>query len=228
MSTIKLKHSGGNSVSLNPPTSAPTSSEVAFKLPNADGSANQLLKTDGSGNLGWATDQGGKILQMQQTHITSVTTTTMSTENDTYDITDFFVNITSTAANSKFLISALVSGEASTADHDIFFILRREISGSTTDIATGPGSGSRRAVTRQMNQGHDPENNRDSTPSSSSIPPFLDSPNQSAGTTIKYKVGAVCTLAGSVNFYLSRSHNDGNARWHERMASYILVQEVAA
>ena len=51
MSTIKLKHSGGNSVSLNPPTSAPTSSEVAFKLPNADGSANQGLKTDGSGNL---------------------------------------------------------------------------------------------------------------------------------------------------------------------------------
>ena len=51
--SIKLKHSGGNSVSLNPPTSAPTSSDVAFKLPNADGSANQLLKTDGSGNLGF-------------------------------------------------------------------------------------------------------------------------------------------------------------------------------
>ena len=54
MSSIKLKHSGGNSVSLNPPTSAPTSSDVAFKLPNADGSANQLLKTDGSGNLSFA------------------------------------------------------------------------------------------------------------------------------------------------------------------------------
>ena len=51
--SIKLKHSGGNSVSLNAPTSAPTSTEVAFKLPNADGSANQLLKTDGSGNLGF-------------------------------------------------------------------------------------------------------------------------------------------------------------------------------
>ena len=52
--SIKLKHSGGNSVSLNPPTSAPTSSEVAFKLPNADGSANQVIKTDGSGNLAFA------------------------------------------------------------------------------------------------------------------------------------------------------------------------------
>jgi hypothetical protein len=55
MSSIKLKHSGGNAVSLNPPTSAPTSSEVAFKLPTADGSAGQLLMTDGSGNLSWFT-----------------------------------------------------------------------------------------------------------------------------------------------------------------------------
>ena len=55
MSSIKLKHSGGNSVSLNPPTSAPTSSEVAFKLPTSDGSAGQVLQTDGSGNLSWVT-----------------------------------------------------------------------------------------------------------------------------------------------------------------------------
>ena len=53
--SIKLKHSGGNSVSLNPPTSAPTASEVAFKLPNADGSSGQYMKTDGSGNLAFAT-----------------------------------------------------------------------------------------------------------------------------------------------------------------------------
>ena len=53
--SIKLKHSGGNSVSLNAPTSAPTSSEVAFKLPNADGSSGQYMKTDGSGNLAFAT-----------------------------------------------------------------------------------------------------------------------------------------------------------------------------
>ena len=59
MSKLKLVHSGGNSVSLNPPTSAPTSSEVAFKLPNEDGSANHFLKTDGSGNLSFAADSQG-------------------------------------------------------------------------------------------------------------------------------------------------------------------------
>jgi hypothetical protein len=51
MSKISLKHSGGNVVSLNSPTNAPGASDVAFKLPNADGSAGQFMKTDGSGNL---------------------------------------------------------------------------------------------------------------------------------------------------------------------------------
>lgn len=32
---------------------------VTWTLPATDGSAGQLLKTDGSGNLGWATDQAG-------------------------------------------------------------------------------------------------------------------------------------------------------------------------
>ena len=55
MSKISLKHSGGNVVSLNSPPNAPGSADVAFKLPNADGSAGQFMKTDGSGNLAFAT-----------------------------------------------------------------------------------------------------------------------------------------------------------------------------
>ena len=58
---IKLVHSGGNAVSITVPTSNPSSSEVEFKLPQADGSANQVLKTDGSGNLSFAADSGGKF-----------------------------------------------------------------------------------------------------------------------------------------------------------------------
>jgi len=47
MSKIKLNHSGGNAVSLNPPTSAPATSDVALKLPTSVGTANQAL-TNGS------------------------------------------------------------------------------------------------------------------------------------------------------------------------------------
>ena len=52
MSNIKLVHSGGNSGSLTTPPNNP-SSNVTFKLPQADGSAGQVLQTDGSGNLSW-------------------------------------------------------------------------------------------------------------------------------------------------------------------------------
>ena len=54
MSNIKLVHSGGNSVSLTTPTSNP-SSNITFKLPQADGSSGQAIVTDGSGALSFAT-----------------------------------------------------------------------------------------------------------------------------------------------------------------------------
>ena len=73
MSKISLKHSGGNVVSLNSPTNAPGSADVAFKLPNADGSAGQFIKTDGSGYLSFAAaGGGGKILQVLQIVKTNV------------------------------------------------------------------------------------------------------------------------------------------------------------
>ena len=58
MSQIKLKHSGGNSVIIAAPSSNPAS-DVTFRLPNADGSAGQFMKTDGSGNLAFAAVSAG-------------------------------------------------------------------------------------------------------------------------------------------------------------------------
>ena len=68
MSNIKLVHSGGNSVSLTTPTSNP-SSNITFKLPQADGSAGQVLQTDGNGNLTFV-DPGG-ITMADQWRLTS-------------------------------------------------------------------------------------------------------------------------------------------------------------
>ena len=54
MSNIKLVHSGGNSVSLTTPDSNPAANRT-FKLPGADGTAGQTLKTDASGGLSFTT-----------------------------------------------------------------------------------------------------------------------------------------------------------------------------
>ena len=131
MSSIKLKHSGGNSVSLNPPTSAPTSSEIAFKLPNADGSANQLLKTDGSGNLGWATDQGGKILQVKQTVKTDKFTVSANSSNF-FDITGLSVDITMSSASNKVLVLFTTTWTGTNGQRGSFRLRR-----GSTDIGLG-------------------------------------------------------------------------------------------
>ena len=71
MSNIKLVHSGGNSVSLTTPTSNP-GSNVTFKLPGADGSAGQVLQTDGNGNLTFVNlPSPGGITVAEQFRITS-------------------------------------------------------------------------------------------------------------------------------------------------------------
>ena len=77
MSKIKLNHSGGNAVSLNPPTDAPGSADVAFKLPTTVGTAGQVLMSDGSGNLSWTDNTpmwlvktGSNITVASETQIT--------------------------------------------------------------------------------------------------------------------------------------------------------------
>ena len=50
MSNLNFLHSGGNKVTLSAPASNP-SSDITFKLPQADGSSNQAMVTNGSGAL---------------------------------------------------------------------------------------------------------------------------------------------------------------------------------
>ena len=78
MSNIKLVHSGGNSVSLTTPTSNPASN-ITFKRPQADGSAGQVLQTDGNGNLTFVNPGG--ISFSQQWRLTS-NKSTSSTSSD--------------------------------------------------------------------------------------------------------------------------------------------------
>ena len=56
MSKIKLNAaSGGGSVSLEAPTSTTSNANVEFKLPIADGTNGQFIKTDGSGQFSFGT-----------------------------------------------------------------------------------------------------------------------------------------------------------------------------
>ena len=150
MSQLKLTaDSGGGTVAIKAPASTTSNAALEFKLPIADGSANQLLKTDGSGNLGWATDQGGKLLQT----VNATTSSQVENTSGSYYDTNLSADITLTAAN-KVLIFIAQSLEARQYNATGFSVGRlklvRTTSGTATDIfaggrsvvTSGPGSGS--------------------------------------------------------------------------------------
>ena len=82
MSNIKLVHSGGNSVSLTTPTSNPASN-ITFKLPQSDGTAGQVLQTDGNGNLTFVNKPTG----ITEADMFRLTVDLSLTQNATTDIT---------------------------------------------------------------------------------------------------------------------------------------------
>ena len=81
MSELNLTHSNGNKVKLTTPDTLAASK--TFKLPGADGSSGQFLKTDGSGALSFATAgptiAGGTMTIGFQDHTSGNTSSTTAT-----------------------------------------------------------------------------------------------------------------------------------------------------
>ena len=90
--TIKLVGASSGSVALDAPASTTSGANIEFKLPVADGTAGQVLQTDGSGNLSWVTlTDNNSWVKLQTTTITSSTANVTFTSSitgafDTYDI----------------------------------------------------------------------------------------------------------------------------------------------
>ena len=108
MSKIKLNAaSGGGSVSLEAPTSTTGNANVELKLPVADGSSSQVLTTNGSGQLNFATVSGTTINNNADNRVItgSGTANTLEAESGlTFDGTSFIVasgnsNIETTASS---------------------------------------------------------------------------------------------------------------------------------
>jgi hypothetical protein len=225
---IKLVHSGGNSVSIAVPTSNPSASEVEFKLPGSDGSANQVLKTDGSGNLSFAADQGGKILQVV-TNTTQNGTGSISvgTTRTLFDIPNMNVSITPTSNTSKMLISFQQTGESSSNAHKYSFVLERQISGgASTEIKGDVGSDTNKsAIFTQAMQTYDYDD-KDTTLELAHCSNYLDNPATTNAVT--YKVRVQEHEGGTGTYYYNRNVRDNNANHSERGLSWVTVMEVAA
>tara|TARA_Y100000004_G_scaffold26892_1_gene27297 strand:+ start:844 stop:1491 length:648 start_codon:yes stop_codon:yes gene_type:complete len=215
MSSIKLKHSGGNSVSLNPPTSAPTSSEVAFKLPNADGSAGQVLRTDGSGNLSWVDDQKGKILQVVQT-VENERRSNVTTQNSYWTQSTLNTSITPSATSSKVLIEAVFPVGISVNSRHVYAAIYRD----STQIGQSTSSGNNII---EMTSGVFLPN--DFTVDTLNIK-FLDSPSTTSATTYSFRF--YHSQTGTATIYLNRSGSVSDRAEDAYFISTVTLSEVAA
>ena len=115
MSQVKLTaDSGGGSVALKAPATTTSNAAVQLTLPVDDGTANQYLKTDGSGALSWATSSVTALNNATENELVTVgsTTTELDAEaNLTFDGEQLNVTHagTSTPENQIVLQASAVS-----------------------------------------------------------------------------------------------------------------------
>ena len=108
--TLQL-HDAAESVSSDGSKLILTSNSVAFSLPTADGSANQVLATNGSAVLSFADNSGGQLIQtVNTTRVDVVSGTTVMPFDDsipqkTEGVEFLTVAITPTKNDNKLLIS---------------------------------------------------------------------------------------------------------------------------
>ena len=215
MSKISLKHSGGNVVSLNSPTSAPTSADVAFKLPNADGTSGQRIVTDGSGNLSFASaGASGKILQVVQT-VKKDRTTIQSTT--LVDIAGMSVTITPSSASSKILVDYSLVVYA-----NVQYYTMRLVRNSDSTIFIGDQNPSATSQSRGSFGTYQASYVNAMTVSQK----FLDSPNTTSATTYKLQLHSPYSSGYTIGI------NSGvvldNYTYMTNNVSTITVMEVAA
>ena len=217
MSKISLKHSGGKVVSLNSPTTEPNANDVAFKLPNADGSAGQVLKTDGSGNLSFGADTGGKILQFKKSIKLDTVSQAVNAGGSWSYSSGLSVTLTpSSASNSIVLLGQLTVGISSREDLGISI----DQDGSDLDSTRAAADGNRSRATSVSRRFEDPQ----------SALTFCIAMEVSAGNTNQRSYNYRIRHGGGVQrtLYINRSGSDTNGVYYFRGASSLLAMEVAA
>ena len=127
--TAKIKlnaASGGGSVSLEAPSSTTGNANVELKLPVADGSAGQFMKTDGSGNLAFASSEG--ISMFDQYRLTTSFTDGVSPISSNIERVDTH---SPAFIGSAMSVSSGIFTFPSTGMYEVCFYLKGRISGDS-------------------------------------------------------------------------------------------------
>ena len=200
MSSLKLKHSGGNSVSIAAPSSNPAANRTITVPSTADGT---MLTT--------TNPKAGNILQVVQAVKTDIATTTSATFGA---LSGLSVNITPSATSSKILVT--VDCKIGNEGNGAYIKLVRD----STDIYKGDAQSGKLACLHQTYGGSDTGEGQYGLAFMGGT--FLDSPS----TTSQVTYAVQWLREGSGTIYINRNSSD-SSDYVGRTASSITVMEVA-
>jgi len=215
--TIAIADGANGNISITPNGSGNVVLD-GLTFPNADGSANQSLVTNGSGTLSFADAGGGKVLQV----VTASKNDSFSTSSNSFVlITDLSVNITPSATSSKILIMAAVSAQPGTNESNTTQLTIFEGSTNLIDSLKDSGSsGSRTGMIMSMGPNQ--------TGTASGFNTFnyhlLRSPNTTSQLT--YSVRGLGYSSATLN--INRVNNPDNITLRPFGVSSITVMEIGA
>ena len=166
---------GSNYVALKAPDTL--SADLTLTLPSADGSSGQVLQTNGSGVLSFASASAGQVIQVVSTVKTADQSTTSTSP---VDVTNLSVNITPSSASNKVLVLVNINNIGNSLAQTTFFrilrgatVITSNTSGASADTKDAFGSGGGGGMT-----------NEDRKLGTASIT-FLDTPSSTSALTYK-------------------------------------------
>ena len=127
---LELTGEGSGTVTIN-----------GLSMPTADGSANQLLKTDGSGNLGFATASAtlshSDINDNTATVASSATSVIDSFSTGTYRSGKYYISISDTTNNRFEIVEAnIIHGPSADSTTEAYLTVFGSVNNHTTELAT--------------------------------------------------------------------------------------------
>jgi hypothetical protein len=169
---------------------------------------------------------GGKILQVKTTQYD--TATSIGVSGNTWKELPFYVEITPTSANSRFIVSYQSAGESSIHNH---WNMASGL-GRSNNSGSGFGSiswfepasyGSRTPGLGTLSISY-PGNDQASTPEQLMVTGYVDDPDT---TDVLRYYGGIQGDSSGFTWYVNRTQDDANSDSYQRFKSSITVMEVA-
>lgn len=211
-------YEGSNYVGFEAPA---LSADKIWVLPSADGTSGQVLQTNGSGTLSFASASGGKVKQI--TTASDATLYAISTTNSTSDHAGSIAySITPTSSSSKVMIHFTIPQVKHAQHAGLRMRIYRQIGGGGYSHVTAlSGTASSNKLSAVFgNYDTNGDGNRSATTITGTV---VDSPATTSQVDYKFYFG---TGDGATTVYVNRTQNDTDNNYTHRTRTHCTLMEI--